>query len=219
MISLHILGVVSYSSRSTMQNPMQAKDNSKDWWENRYQSQTPYLYPKEPSSFLLEFVGLLPEKAQAIDLGCGEGHNAVALALKGHQVRGIDFSETALNRAEDLAKASGLHIEFRKADLDFFIPDLMSFDAIFCIDMKPSPTLMKNMLRGLRKDGMIFIEAHLVKAMKKKKELELFECFKPGELLKHWAIGPNFRVVYYNELKPDLDREKVQIIIQKTEML
>jgi 2-polyprenyl-3-methyl-5-hydroxy-6-metoxy-1,4-benzoquinol methylase len=46
---------------------------------------------------LVESGELLP--GRAIDLGCGEGDNAIFLAQHGFQVTGIDFSPAAIDKA------------------------------------------------------------------------------------------------------------------------
>jgi|GEM_PF-3896265 len=197
----------------------QTQENTRDWWDKRYRLTKDFLYSREPSSFLWECLELIPEKAKVLDLACGEGRNAVALALKGVDVKAIDFSEVALERAQNLAKNSGAQLEFKKMDLDFFIPDLMSFDVILCIDFRPPPSLLKNLIRGLKKNGYLIMENPLTTACLEKKSLEVFECFKPGELLRLMGGGMNYRVIFYSELEPDFQSKKVQMIAQKTEML
>src|SRR4051812_22701599 len=107
------------------------KENSRDWWNERYsKTGEAFLYSKEPSKFLLQYLDLLPAKAKICEIACGEGRNSVALALKGYDVLAIDGSSVALARAEKLAKDSGAKVQFKSLDLDFFIPDLLTFDAI-----------------------------------------------------------------------------------------
>lgn len=45
---------------------------------------------------------------EVLDLGCGAGRHAVAFALAGFQVSGIDFAEAAIARAREHAAASGV---------------------------------------------------------------------------------------------------------------
>ena len=54
---------------------------------------------------------------RAIDLGCGEGSNAIYLSRKGFDVTGIDFSPTAIKRAIANAEAAGEKITFIEDDL------------------------------------------------------------------------------------------------------
>jgi ubiquinone/menaquinone biosynthesis C-methylase UbiE len=51
-----------------------------------------------------------------LDLGCGTGENALYLAEKGHEVWGLDFSETAISRAMAKAKERDVNVRFLKGD-------------------------------------------------------------------------------------------------------
>lgn len=201
-----------------MKPPMQ---NSKEYWEARYGAKPEHLFSKEPSSFLMRAAQLLPKGAKVAELACGEGRNTVALALKSFQVKAFDFIPDAIERTKKLAAESKVEIETKLQDLDFFLPDLMTYDAIVAIDFKPPPTLIKNMIRGLKKDGLIIIENFLMSATKDRDDVEFFEAFKEGELLSRFS-GPamNYRVVHYNELA-DFETKpvKVEMIVRKTEML
>jgi cyclopropane fatty-acyl-phospholipid synthase-like methyltransferase len=60
--------------------------------------------------------GRIP-KGRAIDLGCGEGSNAIYLANRGFEVTGVDFSPTAIKRAENNANTEGVEVTFLEDDL------------------------------------------------------------------------------------------------------
>ncbi len=74
---------------------------------------------KAPSDLLVAAVqGRTP--GTALDLGMGEGRNALFLAERGWQVTGVDLADKALAQAQARAKARGLHIRTEAADLDVF---------------------------------------------------------------------------------------------------
>lgn len=62
---------------------------------------------------------------RALDLGCGEGADAIWLAEHGWRVTAVDISQTALDRAAADAAARGLadRIDFQRHDLDATLPD------------------------------------------------------------------------------------------------
>ena len=64
---------------------------------------------------LVESGELLP--GRAIDLGCGEGDNAIFLAQHGFQVTAVDFSAAAIAKAKAKAHQAD-------ADVDFVIDDI-----------------------------------------------------------------------------------------------
>jgi SAM-dependent methyltransferase len=195
------------------------KENSKEWWAQRYEASAGYLYSKEPSRFLMSYLDLLPAGAKVLEIACGEGRNAVALALKGYHVTGIDFCQTALDRAQRLADESKVKMNLKLQDLDFFIPELLSFDAIVSVNFKPALTLMKNLSRGLKQGGHLFLEAPLMALAKRDKSVEAFECFKPNELLT--SLNPQsmqLQVLLYSELNADFWGENASMICRKTQL-
>lgn len=62
---------------------------------------------------------------RALDLGCGEGADAIWLAEQGWHVTAVDISQTALDRALDDAAARNLldRIDFQRLDLTETFPD------------------------------------------------------------------------------------------------
>ena len=84
-------------------------------WDQRHAAQDP-IESREPDPTLVDEVGSLPP-GRALDLGAGDGRNAVWLANQGWQVTAVDFSQVALDRGEALATASGVHVDWQLADL------------------------------------------------------------------------------------------------------
>jgi SAM-dependent methyltransferase len=75
----------------------------------RYQALSPS--PSEAAA-LDTFLGLLPPGGRILDLGCGPGHHAAAMAARGFDVTAWDASETFV----DLARAKGVRAERRSFD-------------------------------------------------------------------------------------------------------
>ncbi len=57
------------------------------------------------------------EPCRAIDLGCGTGRNGIYLAQQGFEVTGVDFSETAIEKARLRAEEAGVKVHFVVDDL------------------------------------------------------------------------------------------------------
>lgn len=90
-------------------------------WEERY-AQADRVWSGRPNQAVVDVVGPLPA-GRALDLGCGEGADAVWLAGRGWQVTGVDISPTAVARASAAAAARGLEVAFRAADLATWQPE------------------------------------------------------------------------------------------------
>lgn len=58
-----------------------------------------------------------PPYGRALDLGCGTGHWAIKLALRGWQVTGIDLVGSAASKARTHAKNVGVEVQFIQGDV------------------------------------------------------------------------------------------------------
>ncbi|BBY16864.1 class I SAM-dependent methyltransferase [Mycolicibacterium litorale] len=84
-------------------------------WDERY-SGAEQLFSGRPNTVLVaEVSGLTP--GRALDVGCGEGADAVWLATMGWTVTGLDVSQVALDRAASRAKNAGVEVNWLRADL------------------------------------------------------------------------------------------------------
>jgi SAM-dependent methyltransferase len=80
-------------------------------WDARYSEQAGARWSGRPNGRLLvEVAGLTP--GRALDVGCGEGADAIWLAQSGWAVTAIDISEVALGRARAAADLAGVSIEW-----------------------------------------------------------------------------------------------------------
>ncbi|MET9831169.1 class I SAM-dependent methyltransferase [Streptomyces sp. NPDC006385] len=77
-----------------------------DFWEARYRDGD-RLWSGRPNTLLVREAGDLAP-GTALDLGCGEGADAVWLASRGWRVTGVDISRTALERAALHAAEAGV---------------------------------------------------------------------------------------------------------------
>lgn len=101
-----------------------------------------------------------------LDVGCGGGILAEALAKQGANVTGIDMSEAPLNIAKSHSQESGLTINYQKMTVEDFLKQHISlqqekFDVITCMEMLehvPDPSSIINACRLLLKpEGILFL--------------------------------------------------------------
>jgi SAM-dependent methyltransferase len=76
------------------------------FWEARY-ADSERVWSGRPNQALVDVLSDLPP-GRALDLGCGEGGDAVWLAGRGWRVTGVDISPTAIARARAAATAAGV---------------------------------------------------------------------------------------------------------------
>lgn len=93
------------------------------YWEDIYQDQDE-VWSRRPNPLLVrEFASVTP--GTALDLGCGEGGDAIWLAQQGWRVTAVDISATALRRAAARAAEAGIveGIVWAQHDLARSFPD------------------------------------------------------------------------------------------------
>ncbi|WP_152364721.1 class I SAM-dependent methyltransferase [Microlunatus speluncae] len=88
-----------------------------EFWEGHYGA-SERVWSGRPNRVLVDVVSGLPA-GRALDLGCGEGGDAIWLAQQGWQVTGLDVSTTAIGRARAAATTAGVaeSITFAATDL------------------------------------------------------------------------------------------------------
>jgi SAM-dependent methyltransferase len=100
-----------------------------DFWEARYRD-TDRVWSGRPNELLVREAGDLTP-GTALDLGCGEGADAVWLAGRGWRVTGVDISATALERAAVHAADAGVgdRVAWERHELGRSFPE-GSFDLV-----------------------------------------------------------------------------------------
>jgi SAM-dependent methyltransferase len=94
-----------------------------EFWEARYQG-SDRVWSGRPNPLLVREVSGL-EPGTALDLGCGEGADAVWLASRGWRVTGVDISRTALERAAGHAAGAGVgdRVVWERHELGLTFPE------------------------------------------------------------------------------------------------
>ena len=131
-------------------------------WDTRYAGEE-LVWSSTPNQFLVaEVQGLRPGKA--LDLGCGEGRNALWLAEQGWTVTGVDFSSVGLARAARLAEAGGVNVDWVQSDVLTWRPPAEGFDlvAVFYLQLAPSDRMeaLRIAVSAVAPGGTLLVVAH-----------------------------------------------------------
>jgi SAM-dependent methyltransferase len=131
-------------------------------WDRRYQG-TELLWTAEPNRFVAAELGELPP-GWALDLGAGEGRNAVWLAERGWRVTAVDFSPVALAKARALAQTRGVAVDWVLADLREYRPAPAAYDLVLVAYLQLFPPERTAVLHGavaaLAPNGTLLVVGH-----------------------------------------------------------
>ncbi len=80
-------------------------------WDARYSERGGAMWSGRPNGRLVaEVADIAP--GRALDVGCGEGADAIWLARRGWMVTAIDISDVAVSRAREAAERAGVVVEW-----------------------------------------------------------------------------------------------------------
>lgn len=139
---------------------------TQEFWDARYRT-AERIWSGNPNRQLVEQASSLPTGV-ALDIGCGEGADAIWLASRGWQVTAIDVSGVALARAAAWAADAGPQIAARitweRADLGEWTPAADQFDLVseqFLHIPRAARTSLHGRLAGaVRTRGTLLIVGH-----------------------------------------------------------
>jgi len=104
-------------------------------YDNRYKSEE-YYWGLKPNRICYDIMKLLPpiKPYRVLDMGCGEGKDAVFFARCGYAVTAFDISGPGIEKAKRLAEHNQTSVNFFRADIFDYRPE-GEFDIIFSSGM------------------------------------------------------------------------------------
>lgn len=117
-----------------------------------------------PTKALLDaFATHLGGPARVLDIGCGQGRDALPLARMGHRVVGVDLSPKGVADMIAAAAAEGLDVTGHAADITGYIPegrfDALLFDRTLHMLAPPERhAVLARLLEYLEPGGLVFLE-------------------------------------------------------------
>jgi SAM-dependent methyltransferase len=134
-------------------------------WEQFYQEHA-QVWSGQPNRLLVREVAALTP-GRALDLGCGEGGDAIWLARQGWRVTAVDISATALRRAAEHAAEAGVDgIEWTQHDLAQTFPtgsfDLVSAQFLHSTVAAPGErdSILRRAADSVAPGGFLLIGSH-----------------------------------------------------------
>jgi SAM-dependent methyltransferase len=144
--------------------PHHESDGTARFWDELYGRRDRY-WSGRANPLLVEVAGPLPA-GRALDLGCGEGGDAIWLAGRGWRVTAVDVSATALDRAAGHAAEAGVaaRIDFQRHDLAHTFPpggfDLVSAQYLQSPLEFPRERVLRAAAAAVAPGGLLLVVEH-----------------------------------------------------------
>lgn len=172
----------------------------------------------EPNWRLIEYLHLIPQ-GPVLDLGAGNGRNALFFAKLGHEVDYVDISKNYSRRIKDHAKEANLKLTAHNMDIrDFDVPEkhyalIIASKILQLFPKADIEDIARRMNAGLARKGLIYVYTFSVENIKHSKRLhecelielntyyhrkyrQHFHYFKRDELL---SLFPKLKMIFYND--------------------
>jgi len=135
-----------------------------DRYDDYYQS-TPEVFGPEPNTILVEHVELIDPSVPALDIGCGQGRNALYLARREITVHAVDSSIEAIRAVEAAAESEDLPIRAIHGGFEGLEPQPGGYGAVLVFGLIPDlrreqvTALAAAVETTLAPKGLLFITA------------------------------------------------------------
>lgn len=161
-------------------------------YEEKYNQQE-YYWGITPNRLCYEIMKLMPpiKPYKVLDIGCGEGKDAVFLAKNGYQVTAFDLAESGLKKAGELAMRNMVEVDFFRANInEFVLKD--TYDIIF------SSGVFHYLAEEKRKTFVEMLKAHtskpglnVINVFVQKPFIDVAPDLEESEkkIKKHWHTG------------------------------
>jgi cyclopropane fatty-acyl-phospholipid synthase-like methyltransferase len=153
-------------------------NNKEEWWKGLFSDlwldvQRALKTDEETHAevgFIEKVLQLVPQST-VLDVPCGIGRHSIELAVRGHQVAGVDIALPLLNGARQKAKEHDVEIRWEHRDMRD-LPWKGEFDAAFCFwgsfgyfDDDGNAEFLDSVSSALKQGGRFLLDTHVAETL------------------------------------------------------
>ncbi len=227
--NIECLGKIADALKTTVDTLLGDFDISVTAYENRYDTEE-YYWGFVPNELCYDIMKLKPpiKPYRVLEIGCGEGRDAVFLAKNGYSVTAYDPAETGLAKARALAEQNGVKVNFIKGDVASYRLQ-ENYDIIFSsgvlqyIPAEIRDEFFENIKSYVNDDGIIAANVFVAKpfipdAPDMEENEKKQKRWRTGELFTHfhdWMFYKNEEVIFDCESVGIPHKHCMDIIVAK----
>ena len=173
-------------------------------YDQLYQNQN-NAWGKEPDGLINLVLPSLKPGSAFLDLGCGQGKDALFMAKNNFQVTAIDSSEVAINQLDKTAENEGLkNLTSIKVDVRNFQIEKNKYDIIYggnvlqFLKKDEAKKIIEHIKENVAPDGFVILTSFTTDDQLYDKSKENRTFFEPREMLNFFK---DFKIIHYFENK------------------
>lgn len=133
-------------------------------WEDAFKDDSTFLFGSAPNRTITELEHLFDKKWSILDVGCGDGKNAVYLAKQGFEsIDAFDINENAVGKIERICTSQNLRINTQVTSVNDFVFEkqydlVLSFGVYHFVDKAEWKAFIKKAQDNTRVGGIHIIQ-------------------------------------------------------------
>ena len=164
-------------------------------WDARYRSSS-RLFSGQPNATLVAETADIP-LGRALDIGCGEGADAIWLADRGWEVTALDIAPTALHRAAQTEPDQFRRITWVQGDITLDPPpegpfDLVTMHYIPLLNIAADRVLPR-LVRTVGPGGTLLFVTHDIRGLEARGDGDPGRYSQPDDVAQQ--LGPDWRII------------------------
>lgn len=175
-----------------------------EFWDEKYDIEE-YRYGRRPNRFVADNArDVFAAEGRILDLGSGEGRNAVWLAEQGYEVTAVEQSRVGIDKTLQLAGHRGVRVNVIHAKLEDFEPQAGGYDGVVLNYLHLPPEVRQvahaKAVEALTPGGVVLLEG-----------------FRPAQLDRDSGGPPEEAMMFTEEmLQEDFSDLEIESIAEDT---